>query len=982
MESVVDSRAGPTVDALKLRAELVQALYESGIVPLVNTVLIVICALLLRSLYPAGILLAWVTISLVVAGTRLAIWLCFRKWPPSAQRIDFWALLYTIGSATMGSLWGLLASAILITHDPTYVVLVTFVLGGISAGAAIHDSPYLPAFYAFTLPAVVPAIVALLTRGSAIPVAMGLMLLMFIAVLFILARTNHRRIADYIRMKLAEAARGDELHKLTVSLTAEMAERQKIVVALDDSSARFRAISDNAGDAIIISDSGGNVVFWNPAAERMFGYAPQEIMGRNIHKILAPERFREDANRHFAHFVRTGEGDVLGTTLSLFALRKDGTEFPIDISLSAINLGGSRNALGLLRDTTEREKAVADLRERSAELKEAQRVAHVGNWTYDPRTSKAEWSEEIYRIFGRDPSQPAPGPADYGTLLVPASISTMSASLQACANSGEPFEINLEILHSGGKTGWVSLRGEAHQPASGLMHLRGTIQDISERIQAEEKVRDEEAMFRGLVEHSMSGTFIVAEDAAITYVNPKGVEMLGCADGDALIGRQVLDFVDAPFKATVAAEMQALLKGGQTTSELPMRLRKLNGEVLPVLAQAVLAVFRRKRVFFTVLVDISEQQRAQDEIAKLNEQLASTVEVQRRHGADQAAIARLSDVLQSCRTTSEAYPIIAATAAHLFGKTSGAFARLDLETRQVIRTAQWGPDERCLPVFAVDDCWALRTGERFEVEGPGAVPQCQHFSAPPPGASLCLPLSVRGETRGLLHLESVPGVPFDDDERDLAQAFGDVVKLSLTNLNLRDTLAEQALRDPLTGLFNRRYLDEALPREVSRAQRNRTPLTVAMLDIDHFKRFNDEHGHDAGDLVLSEIGALLRADVRGGDIACRYGGEEFVVVLPECDLSSAVERLTQIANSAKGRVLQFLDKTLPTVTLSIGVAGYGTFLPDADTLITAADKAMYRAKGNGRDRIEVFRSPQPESAAEAAGPAKRSPLTADLFELA
>jgi diguanylate cyclase (GGDEF)-like protein/PAS domain S-box-containing protein len=858
------------------------------------------------------------------------------------------------------------------------VVLVTFVLGGISAGAAIHDSPYLPAFYAFTLPAVTPAITALLTRGSGIPVGMGLMLLLFIGVLFLLARTNHRRIADYIRIRLADAARGDELHKLTVSLTEQVAERQKFAAALDESSARFRAISDNAVDAIIISDAGGNVVFWNPAAERMFGYLPDEIMGRNIHKILAPARFREEGDRNFARFVSTGEGNLLGKTVSLSALRKDGTEFPIDISLSAINLGGARNALGLIRDTTEREKAVADLRERSAELEEAQRVAHVGNWTYDPRTSVAEWSEEIYRIFGCDPSQPAPGPAEYANLLVPASIALMTASLQACASSGEPFEINLEILKAGGKTGWVSLRGEAHQPATGLMHLRGTIQDITARVQAEERVRDEEAMFRGLVEQNMSGTFIVSEDSTITYVNPRGVDMLGADRDDAVIGRRVLDFVDAPFKAAVVATMEALLKGGQTTAELPLRLRKINGELLAVLAQSVPAIYRREHVIFTVLVDMSEQQRAQDEIAKLNEQLATTVDTQRRQGADQAAIARLSDVLQSCRTTSEAYPIVAAAAGRLFPKMSGVFARLDSGTRQVFRTAQWGPDPRCLPVFATDDCWALRTGEPFEVDGPDAVPQCQHFSAPPPGQSLCLPLSVRGETRGLLHLESAPGVAFDDDMRRLAQSFGDVVKLSLSNLNLRDTLAEQALRDPLTGLFNRRYLDEALPREISRAQRGRTQLTVAMLDIDHFKRFNDEHGHDAGDLVLSEIGALLRDDVRGGDIACRYGGEEFVIVLPECDLSAALVRLTQIADAAKRKTLQFLGVTLPRVTLSIGVAGFGPFLPDADRLITAADKAMYLAKGNGRDRIEVFRSQQPQSVVEVP---KRSTLPADTFEL-
>jgi diguanylate cyclase (GGDEF)-like protein len=209
-----------------------------------------------------------------------------------------------------------------------------------------------------------------------------------------------------------------------------------------------------------------------------------------------------------------------------------------------------------------------------------------------------------------------------------------------------------------------------------------------------------------------------------------------------------------------------------------------------------------------------------------------------------------------------------------------------------------------------------------------------------------------------LSLSLGEGGVIDDDLRQTLQSFGDVVKLSLVNINHRELLGQQALRDQLTSMFNRRYLAETLPREVRRAQRSGSALTVAMLDIDFFKHFNDMHGHDAGDLVLSELGQILQESLRAGDIACRYGGEEFLLVLLDCDLAAARVRLTQICLKVRRNTLMFRGQKLSTVTLSVGLATSSETLPDGESLITAADKAMYLAKTNGRDRIEDFLTPK------------------------
>jgi len=164
-------------------------------------------------------------------------------------------------------------------------------------------------------------------------------------------------------------------------------------------------------------------------------------------------------------------------------------------------------------------------------------------------------------------------------------------------------------------------------------------------------------------------------------------------------------------------------------------------------------------------------------------------------------------------------------------------------------------------------------------------------------------------------------------------------------------LQEQAITDPLTGLLNRRYLREYLPRELTRVRRNGASLAVIMIDIDYFKRINDTFGHEAGDLVLRELGALLRSHIRASDLACRFGGEEFALVLPDASLEGAMQKAEAIRASVKGLDLKCRDQPLGRITASLGVALFPGHAGDADSLMRVADEALYHAKGGGRDRV-------------------------------
>jgi diguanylate cyclase (GGDEF)-like protein len=216
----------------------------------------------------------------------------------------------------------------------------------------------------------------------------------------------------------------------------------------------------------------------------------------------------------------------------------------------------------------------------------------------------------------------------------------------------------------------------------------------------------------------------------------------------------------------------------------------------------------------------------------------------------------------------------------------------------------------------------------------------------------------------VLTLEAAPAGESDTARADRlrnGQMLGETVRLALANMRLRGALAEQALRDALTGLFNRRYLDETLPREVARARRDGRPLAVAMVDLDHFKSINDRHGHDGGDLVLRAVADCLRDHTRAGDIVCRYGGEELTLVLPDTPADSAVGKLDELRAEIGRLRVSTAGASVEGITVSAGVAVLRAG-DDANALLAAADAALYRAKREGRNRVVRAGAPAEASA--------------------
>jgi diguanylate cyclase (GGDEF)-like protein/PAS domain S-box-containing protein len=316
----------------------------------------------------------------------------------------------------------------------------------------------------------------------------------------------------------------------------------------------------------------------------------------------------------------------------------------------------------------------------------------------------------------------------------------------------------------------------------------------------------------------------------------------------------------------------------------------------------------------------------------------------------------MGDLLQACRTADEAYPIIARYVQRVVPACSGALYMIQDSEDPAETVAKWGdsPPGPAEHELVPNECWGLRRGRPYLVNDMENEPVCVHVKEPHLSSYFCIPLIGQGATVGMMHLRiTQDAAPLDENRQRLAIRIAEYISLALTNLRLRDELRSQAIRDPLTGLFNRRYMEETLDREIRRANRHKTTVGVIMFDVDNMKPINDSYGHDAGDVLLKALGAEMMRLFRGEDVACRYGGDEFTIVLPEASLADVWRRAEQLRETIKKMEIRYDGQKLGPVTLSIGVAAYPDHGLTAEKVLMASDAASYASKQEGGDRTMV-----------------------------
>jgi len=471
-----------------------------------------------------------------------------------------------------------------------------------------------------------------------------------------------------------------------------------------------------------------------------------------------------------------------------------------------------------------------------------------------------------------------------------------------------------------------------------------------------EKLRTSEVRYRRLFETAKDGILLLdADTGRITDVNPFLEDMLGYSHTE-LIGKALWEI--GPVKDISASQdaMRHLQKKKYIRYEnLPLETKA--GQHIQVEFVSNVYLVDGSRVIQCNVRDITARKRAEDGMRTANDELMASVAELQRRDEEMKSLILLNDLLQSCTTQADAYEVVAMMANKLFAGGSGGLAIAHGRDQHLETVARWGDETSLKSSFSLEDCWALRRGQLHVVIDGQAGLACRHFIHQPEISYLCVPLIVQSGTTGLLCLTGAAEKVIGSITRQqLAVAVGETIKLSLYNLKLREELSEQATYDPLTGLFNRRFLEEHLARELHRARRGDSPLCVVMLDLDQFKHLNDTIGHDAGDSLLRQLGQMLRQKLRKSDLAYRYGGDEFVLVLPDSSLADTQRRVEQIRVLIKETQIRHGCSVPDTLTISAGVAEapeHGTTAPE---LLHAADNALYAAKQAGRDRVVAYQA--------------------------
>ncbi len=495
-----------------------------------------------------------------------------------------------------------------------------------------------------------------------------------------------------------------------------------------------------------------------------------------------------------------------------------------------------------------------------------------------------------------------------------------------------------------------------------------------DRSRTEVALRQSEAKFANVFRSCPDAISLTSvESGRFVDVNASFLKLTGYSR-DAVVGHSAADLgvTLRPSDRETLIEAARAGRGGLGTE---IQFRTWSGEVRVGLCFTEIIRLGDEECLLTLARDISDRKRVEAMAAEANEHLRRSVAELERQTREISLLNDMSDLLQSCMSVSEASAIVTQFAQQLFPDAAGALCLVSENGNLIEAAGTWGglsPDEF---LFKPTDCWALRRGRPHTAHGPSASPQapeladlppeaaglpCPHLGAASSSASVCVPMMAQNETLGLLHVRQLAGrgegrgrALASDAGRRLAVTLAEHVALAVANLKLRDTLRRQSIRDQLTGLLNRRYMEEALERELKRASRAQAPLSLVMLDVDRLKQVNDRFGHEAGDLLLRTVSQCLQRRTRDEDIVCRLGGDEFVLVMPGASLEDAQERAEQLLTEVRRLTIDFPGEQDFVPSLSMGLAVYPAHAPTVQALLKAADLALYQAKAQGRDRLTV-----------------------------
>ncbi len=463
-----------------------------------------------------------------------------------------------------------------------------------------------------------------------------------------------------------------------------------------------------------------------------------------------------------------------------------------------------------------------------------------------------------------------------------------------------------------------------------------------------------EGYFREIVE-SLGAAVLIVDTATRTIVdsNPNAAALLG-SPRERIAGRSCSGLL-----CNVGESRTPPCRDPGCGGTTEIVLVRGSGERIPVQMSVTPFAFEGKDYRIHCCVDIADKFEAEEALARANEQLKFWLLQGEIRNREITLLNELLEALQSKRSLDEALRELERAIPALFPGGAGSLGLVRSDGGTVRTVSAWGGAPRA--EFPPESCKALLLEEPYMAGEGSADAGCPQSASRNPALSICVPLRPHDEPFGVIHLAFPPGAVRDLREtgrspealRRLAVAVAGQVGLALCSIRLREKLRLQAIRDPLTGIFNRRYMEETLRREICRSRRNGNAIGIIAAHVDGFPELSERHGRAAGDAVLKGLGKFLASRVRGSDIPCRYGGEEFALVLTDAAPEATVKRAEQIRHEAGRVALSFRGKPIPPVTLSFGVAVYPRNGETAEDILRAADSALRASREEGGIRIVV-----------------------------
>ncbi|MEB3887389.1 PAS domain S-box protein [Lyngbya sp. CCY1209] len=747
-------------------------------------------------------------------------------------------------------------------------------------------------------------------------------------------------------------------------LAMDITDKKLAEIALSASEAKYRRLIEQMPAATYTAsfDEICSTLYISPQIERLLGFSPSEWL-ENANFWM--ERVHpDDRDRVLREIGEETQRDG-GFSVEYRMVSRSGEVLWVrDRARTVADEGGQPLFIqGILIDITEQKNAEIALQESEEKFRQiAESVREVFVITSFDGQEMLYINPAYEAIWGQSCESLYRNPRAWMESVHPEDRERVAQAYRRQIQGPNSFDEEYRIVRPDGQIRWVEVRIFPVKDESGnIYRFAGIVEDTTERKRAMTKLKESNIFIKKIADTLPNILYIndIIQSRMI-YVNQSIRDVLGYSSDEIRdLGDNFLKRHLHPDDRRAVQEHYRRLEGAQDGEihSVEYRLQRSDGQWRWLFSRDV--IFSRTaggkvQEILGTATDLTERKQTEEALQKTYQRL-------KQRNREMEIISDMMEFLQACDKVEDGYGAIAEFLKQLFPQFSGAVLLVE-------NNADYGGDQANLEAvsafgelrdseikFNLKQCWALRRGQIHAANHrqPGLF--CQHVHLDlPPANTVCIPLIAQTKILGLFYLRTqLPSSNWPYLEQ-LARTVAEQLSLALSNLKLQEQLRLESIRDPLTGLFNRRYLQETLNQEFAKARRNQNPLCIIMVDIDHFKGFNDTFGHEAGDFVLQIIAKFLQENVRASDVACRYGGEELTLILPQTSLETAIARAEFLCRGIRGLQLRHQSRDLGQITASFGVACFPEHAQIPDDLLKMADDALYRAKELGRDRVIVW----------------------------